>query len=51
MKVPFGRPIIEDEEKKVIQEVLENPILVHGPKAVGFEEDFKKFDRSRERLE
>ena len=37
MKIPFGKPIIEQEEKKAVQEVLESPILVHGPKALDFE--------------
>ena len=42
MKIPFGRPIIETEEKEAVQKVLEGPILVHGPNASQFEEDFKK---------
>ena len=40
MKIPFGRPIIEEEEKNAVLEVLNNPILVHGPKAVEFENNF-----------
>ena len=43
MKIPFGRPIIETEEKEAVQKVLEGPILVHGPNASQFEEDFKNF--------
>ena len=43
MRIPFGRPIIEEEEKKSVMEVLDNPILVHGPKAVQFEKDFSAF--------
>ena len=31
--IPFGRPIIGDEEKQAVADVLEGPILVHGPKA------------------
>ena len=48
MKIPFGKPIIEQEEKKAVQEVLESPILVHGPKALDFEESFRKFTNANE---
>ena len=43
MKIPFGRPILEIEEKQAIQKVLENPILVHGPNSIKFEDDFKNY--------
>lgn len=43
MKIPFGKPLIGKEEKKAVEEVLSGPILVHGPKAIEFEEEFKKF--------
>lgn len=43
MRIPFGRPIIQKEEKTAVLDVLENPILVHGPKAIQFEEDFKLY--------
>ena len=33
MKIPFGKPIIEEEEKEAVMKVLSGPILVHGPKA------------------
>ncbi|MDA9882900.1 DegT/DnrJ/EryC1/StrS family aminotransferase [Flavobacteriaceae bacterium] len=46
MNIPFGRPIIGEEEKKAVDEVLNNPILVHGPKATQFEEGFKEFTNS-----
>jgi perosamine synthetase len=38
--VPFARPIIGEAEKKAVVEVLNGPILVHGPKAKEFERDF-----------
>jgi len=41
--IPFGRPIIGDAEKKAVMEVLNGPILVHGPKAGEFENDFAVF--------
>lgn len=39
-QIPFGRPIIGDDEKRAVAEVLDGPILVHGPRAKAFEEDF-----------
>ena len=41
--MPFGRPIIGDAEKKAVMEVLNGPILVHGPKATEFENNFAAF--------
>lgn len=38
--VHFGRPIIGDEERAAVMEVLKGPILVHGPRAELFERDF-----------
>ncbi len=39
-QIPFGRPIIGEEEKQAIAEVLSGTTFVHGPKAAGFEENF-----------
>lgn len=41
--VPFGKPIIGPEEKKAVSDVLDGPILVHGPRAKQFEADFAAF--------
>lgn len=41
--IPFGRPIIGEEEKKAVMEVLDNPILVHGPRSRDFEKSFASF--------
>ncbi len=41
--IPFGRPIIGDEEKAAVLDVLGGSQLVHGPKAKQFEHDFSKF--------
>jgi len=41
--IPFGRPIIGEEEKQAVLEVLDGPILVHGPKSQEFESMFSKF--------
>jgi len=46
MNIPFGRPIIEQEEKQAVADVLNNPIHVHGPKSDQFEDGFKKFTNS-----
>ena len=46
MKLPFGAPIIEKEERDAVAKVLDGPILVHGPKAVEFEDSFKKFTKA-----
>ena len=45
--IPFGRPIIGDDEKNAVMEVLSNPILVHGPKAKEFENAFAAYTASR----
>jgi perosamine synthetase len=38
--LPFGKPIIGQEEKDAVLETLDGPVLVHGPRAKGFEDDF-----------
>lgn len=38
--VPFGRPMLGDEEKRVVQEVLGGTMLVHGPRSKEFEAAF-----------
>lgn len=38
--IPFGRPIIGEEEKNAVLKVLDDPILVHGPRSKEFEADF-----------
>jgi len=46
MKIPFGLPIIGPEEKNAVAEVLNGPILVHGPKATEFENAFAEFTKA-----
>lgn len=41
--IPFGKPIIGDEEKKAVADVLNGPILVHGPRSKEFEAHFSEF--------
>lgn len=38
--IHFGRPMIGDEERNAVMEVLDGPILVHGPRSAAFEEGF-----------
>ena len=41
--IPFGKPLIGEDEKKEIQHVLEGPILTHGPKCFEFEKKFADY--------
>lgn len=41
--IPFGKPMIGIEEKNAVIDVLNNPVLVHGPRAKEFETVFAKF--------
>ena len=41
--IHFGQPILGEEEKTAVQEVLSGPILVHGPKSELFESSFADF--------
>ena len=45
-RIPFGKPIIGDEEKQAVIEVLDGTIYVHGPKAKEFEESFSIFTKA-----
>jgi len=39
-EIHFGRPTIGDAERAAVMDVLNGPILVHGPRAVAFEQAF-----------
>lgn len=41
--IPFGKPIIGDEERNAVNEVLNGSTLVHGPRSKEFEMSFAKF--------
>ena len=41
--IPFGKPIIGEEEKNAVWAVMESGLLVHGPVINRFEEDFAAF--------
>lgn len=42
-EIPFGRPMIGDEERKAVADVLAGNILVHGPRAKEFEDAFASY--------
>ena len=37
---PFGRPMIDEEERAAVAEVMLSPQLVHGPRIAAFETEF-----------
>lgn len=41
--IPFGRPWLNDDDRKAVLDVLEGPILAHGPESKMFEEEFGAF--------
>jgi len=41
--IPFGKPIIGEEERNAVADVLKGTQLVHGPRAKQFEADFAAF--------
>ena len=41
--IPFGRPVIGDEEKNAVAQVLSGPILTHGPRVKEFEALFARY--------
>ena len=49
-KIPFGKPIVNNREQKIIQRVLSSGKFVHGPKSKQFEDDFKKFTGARDAI-
>jgi perosamine synthetase len=41
--IPFARPWVTDDDRRAVLEVLEGPILAHGPEGKAFEADFAEF--------
>ncbi len=41
--IPFGRPWLNDDDRKAVADVLDGPILAHGPESAAFEEEFGRF--------
>ena len=50
MKIPFGTPLLGEEERNAVQSVLSGPILVHGQVAKHFEAEFATFTGSKEAI-
>jgi perosamine synthetase len=44
--IHFGRPIIGEEEKNAVLNVLDSPILVHGPRSKEFEKSFAAYTKA-----
>ena len=42
-QIHVGRPMIGEEERAAVLDVLNGPILVHGPRATTFEADFAAY--------
>ena len=41
--IPFGRPMLGEEEREAVADVLEGTILTHGPRVQEFEAEFAAF--------
>lgn len=41
--IPFGKPILGDEEKQAVMDVMNGTMLVHGPRSKEFEASFARF--------
>jgi dTDP-4-amino-4,6-dideoxygalactose transaminase len=41
--IPFGRPVLGDEERAAVADVLSGHVLTHGPRMKLFEESFAEF--------
>lgn len=41
--IPFGRPMIGQPEEQAVLDVLQGPILTHGPRVQAFEDAFTQF--------
>jgi len=48
--IPFGKPLIGEEERAAVMKVLEGPILVHGPVARELEESFANYTGASEAI-
>ena len=44
--IPFGKPMIGEEERAAVMKVMEGPILVHGPISSFFEESFADYTQA-----
>lgn len=42
-QIPFGRPIVTDDDRAAVLAALDSPVLTHGPRCQSFEDDFAAF--------
>jgi perosamine synthetase len=42
-EIPFGRPVLTDDDRVAVLRVLEGHILTHGPECKAFETEFARF--------
>ena len=47
MKISFGKPLIDKNEVKLVNEVQKSPNLTHGEKSITFEKKFSKFTKAK----
>ena len=45
MKIPFGKPLLNNTERNVVMRVLKSDILTHGKNSILFEKKFKEFTK------
>lgn len=43
MKIPFGKPLLDNSERNAVMRVLKSDILTHGKNSVLFEKKFQEF--------
>jgi dTDP-4-amino-4,6-dideoxygalactose transaminase len=44
--IPFGKPLIGEEERQAVMQVLEGSVLVHGSRSLEFERSFAEFTQA-----
>ena len=49
-KIPFGKPIINQKEIKLVNKVMKSSILVHGKMSLLFEKKFKQFTKAKDAI-
>ena len=47
MKIEFGKPFIDREERSAVEKTLRQPVLVHGKNTSIFEDEFCNFTKSK----
>ena len=50
INIPFGKPLIDTKESRIVQKVLNSGTLVHGNNSKQFENDFKKYTGAKDAI-